>query len=61
MRRVATNEEIIHRIRHPRHIGRDGLVRPSIAHETFGNYLFDVRLSFPFDSRFPTLFFLEIS
>jgi vacuolar protein sorting-associated protein 13A/C len=42
IKRVTTHEQIIHRIRTPRHIGRDGLVRPSIAHETLGNYLFDV-------------------
>jgi vacuolar protein sorting-associated protein 13A/C len=41
IRRVATDEQIIHRIRNPRHIGRDGLVRPSIAHETLGNFIFD--------------------
>ena len=39
---MTTNEEVIHRVRNPRHIGRDGLVRPSIAHETLGNYIFDV-------------------
>ena len=35
--RVATHEEIIHRQRNPRHVGRDGLVRPSIVNETLGN------------------------
>lgn len=40
--RVATNEEVIHRVRNPRHIGRDGLVRPSIPHETLGNFIFNV-------------------
>ncbi|CAF1687443.1 unnamed protein product, partial [Adineta ricciae] len=38
---VATHEIIIHRIRHPRHIGRDGIVRPSIAHETLGKFIYD--------------------
>jgi len=41
IKKVATDEQIVHRIRNPRHIGRDGLVRPSIAHETLGNYIFD--------------------
>ena len=43
--RVATHEEIIHRQRNPRHVGRDGLVRPSIAHETLGNFIFHVNIS----------------
>jgi hypothetical protein len=34
----------MHRVRSPRHVGRDGIVRPSIAHETLGKYLFDVTL-----------------
>lgn len=40
--RVATNEEVIHRVRNARHIGRDGLVRPSIPHETLGNFIYNV-------------------
>ena len=31
IKRITTHEDIIHRIRSPRHIGRDGLVRPSIC------------------------------
>ena len=45
----------MHRIRNPRHVGRDGLVRPSIAHETLGNYIFDVcfiSFFFPFQKDF---------
>jgi len=42
--RATTHEQIIHRIRHPRHIGRDGLVRPTIAREAFGNYIYAVCL-----------------
>ncbi|CAF1173038.1 unnamed protein product [Adineta ricciae] len=41
IKKVATHEIIIHRIRHPRHIGRDGIVRPSIAHETLGKFIYD--------------------
>ncbi len=41
IKRVAIDEQIVHRIRNPRHIGSDGLVRPSIAHETLGNFIFD--------------------
>jgi len=41
--RVATDEQIVHRIRNRRHVGRDGLVRPSIDHETLANFIFDAR------------------
>ncbi|CAF1065734.1 unnamed protein product [Adineta steineri] len=41
IKKVAAHEEVIHRIRHPRHIGRDGIVRPSTAHEMLGCYIFD--------------------
>ena len=43
--RVATHEEIVHRVRSARHVGRDGLIRPSIAHETWGLYLFEVSVT----------------
>jgi vacuolar protein sorting-associated protein 13A/C len=42
IKRVATHEEIVHRVRQARHVGRDGIVRPSTAHETLGNYIFNV-------------------
>ncbi|CAF3075734.1 unnamed protein product, partial [Rotaria sp. Silwood2] len=29
IKRVAAHEEIIHRVRNPRHVGKDGIVRPS--------------------------------
>ncbi|CAF0900458.1 unnamed protein product [Adineta steineri] len=41
IRKVAIHEDVIHRIRTPRHVGRDGIVRPSIAHETLGHFIFD--------------------
>ncbi|CAF3768117.1 unnamed protein product [Adineta steineri] len=41
IKRVVTHEQSIYRIRHPRHIGRDGIIRPSIAHEMFGKYILD--------------------
>ncbi len=41
IKRVATDEQIVHWIQNPLHIGRDGLVRPSIANETLGNFIFD--------------------
>ncbi|UJR24151.1 hypothetical protein I4U23_027117 [Adineta vaga] len=41
IKKVATDEIVIHRIRNPRHIGRDGIVRPSIAYETLGRFIYD--------------------
>ncbi len=41
--RVATDEQIVHQIQNRRHVGRDGLVRPSIDHETLANFIFDAR------------------
>ncbi|CAF1398617.1 unnamed protein product [Adineta ricciae] len=41
LKRAATHEQVIRRIRPPRHIGGDGIVRPSIAHEKLGNFMFD--------------------
>ena len=40
--RTAQHEEIIRRVRYPRHVGRDGLVRPYIAHEAMGFYILNV-------------------
>ncbi|CAF4266353.1 unnamed protein product, partial [Rotaria sordida] len=42
IKRVAAHEEIIHRVRNPRHVGKDGIVRSSVAHETLGSFIFDV-------------------
>jgi hypothetical protein len=42
--RTATQEEVVHRIRHSRHVGRDGIVRPSLAYERKGYFIFNVRL-----------------
>ncbi|CAF4364987.1 unnamed protein product, partial [Rotaria magnacalcarata] len=36
---TAQQEEIIRRARYPRHLGRDGLVRPYISHEAMGFYI----------------------
>lgn len=46
--RTAQQEEIVRRVRYPRHVGRDGLVRPYIAHEAMGFYILNVNcISFP--------------
>jgi hypothetical protein len=42
---TATQEHIIRRVRYPRHVGRDGLVRPYIPHEAMGLYILNVRNS----------------
>ncbi|CAF1212266.1 unnamed protein product [Rotaria magnacalcarata] len=39
IKRTAQQEEIIRRARYPRHLGRDGLVRPYISHEAMGFYI----------------------
>lgn len=39
---MAIHEGAVHRVRSPRHIGRDGIVRPSTAHENKGFYILDV-------------------
>ncbi|CAF3740023.1 unnamed protein product, partial [Rotaria sordida] len=41
IKRVAVNEGVVHRVRSPRHVGRDGIIRPSSAHEIRGFYIFD--------------------
>ncbi|CAF1457744.1 unnamed protein product, partial [Rotaria sp. Silwood1] len=51
IKRVAAHEEIIHRVRNPRHVGKDGIVRPSVAHETLGSFIFD---QFPDDKHHTT-------
>lgn len=38
--KTAAHEKATHRVRHPRHVGRDGLVRPSAADETAGYFIF---------------------
>lgn len=40
---TATHEHIVRRVRHPRHVSRDGLVRPYIPHEAMGLYIRNVR------------------
>ncbi|CAF4257432.1 unnamed protein product, partial [Rotaria sp. Silwood2] len=39
IKRTAQQEEIVRRIRYPRHVGSDGIVRPYIAHEAMGFYI----------------------
>ncbi|CAF2764840.1 unnamed protein product [Rotaria sp. Silwood2] len=39
IKRTAQQEETVHRVRYPRHIGRDGLVRPYISHEAVGFFI----------------------
>ncbi|CAF4006084.1 unnamed protein product, partial [Rotaria sordida] len=41
IKRAAVHEEVVHRVRSPRHVGRDGIIRPSSAHEIRGLYIFD--------------------
>ncbi|CAF3952723.1 unnamed protein product [Rotaria sordida] len=36
---TAQQEELVRRVRYPRHINPDDLVRPHIAHETLGFYI----------------------
>jgi hypothetical protein len=33
---------IDHRVRYPCHVGRDGIVRPSVDNETLGSFIFHV-------------------
>ena len=40
--RTAQHEQIIRRVRYPRHLSRDGLVRPYITHEAMGFYILNV-------------------
>ena len=50
--RTAQQEEIVRRVRYPRHVGRDGLVRPYISHEAMGFYILNVNhVSFPSVSK----------
>lgn len=51
-------EEVVHRIRSPRHVGRDGIIRPSTAHETKGFYILSV--SFENKSFLPPALFFRI-
>ncbi|CAF3414761.1 unnamed protein product [Rotaria sp. Silwood1] len=39
VKRTATQEKVVRRVRYPRHVGRDGLVRPYIPHEAMGLYI----------------------
>ncbi|CAF0751812.1 unnamed protein product [Rotaria sordida] len=39
LKRTAQQEDIVRRVRYPRHVGRDGLVRPYIPHEAMGFYI----------------------
>lgn len=40
--RTAQQEEVVRRVRYPRHVGRDGLVRPYVSHEAMGFYILNV-------------------
>ncbi|CAF1248487.1 unnamed protein product [Rotaria sordida] len=42
IKRIAVHEEVVHRVRSPRHVGRDGIVRPSTAHERRGFYILHI-------------------
>ncbi|CAF1138697.1 unnamed protein product [Adineta steineri] len=39
IKRTAQQEEVVRRVRYPRHVGRDGLVRPYISHEAMGFFI----------------------
>ncbi|CAF3838785.1 unnamed protein product, partial [Adineta steineri] len=41
IKRLAIHEEVIHRMRLPRHVGRDGIIRPSTSHEIKGFRIYD--------------------
>ncbi|CAF4167690.1 unnamed protein product, partial [Rotaria sordida] len=41
IKRVAVHEGVVHRVRSPRHVGRDGIIRPSSAHKIRGLHIFD--------------------
>jgi hypothetical protein len=43
---MATREQLVCRVRYPRHVSRDGLVRPYIPHEAMGLYILNVRHHF---------------
>ncbi|UJR10669.1 hypothetical protein I4U23_014864 [Adineta vaga] len=38
-KRTVQNEGIVRRVRYPRHVGRDGLIRPYVFHEAMGFYI----------------------
>jgi hypothetical protein len=40
--RTAQQEEIVRRVRCPRHVDRDGLVRPYIPHQSMGFFILNV-------------------
>jgi hypothetical protein len=40
--RNAIHEKFVHRVRYPRCIGRDDIVRPSTAYATMGIFIFNV-------------------
>ncbi|CAF4325780.1 unnamed protein product, partial [Adineta steineri] len=42
IKRTAQQEEVVRRVRYPRHVGRDGLVRPYISHEAMGFFILNV-------------------
>jgi hypothetical protein len=44
--RTAQQEEVVRRVRYPRHVARDGLVRPYISHEAMGFYILNVNQFF---------------
>ncbi|CAF3586652.1 unnamed protein product [Adineta steineri] len=39
VKRTVQPEEIVRRVRYPRHVGTDGLVRPYVSHEATGFYI----------------------
>jgi len=57
--RTAQQEEVVRRVRYPRHVGRDGLVRPYISHEAMGFFILNVNLFFFLRNKF--LFVYSIS
>ncbi len=43
--RSATHEKVVRRVRNSRSVGRDGIIRPSIAYEKNGLFIFNVSIT----------------
>jgi hypothetical protein len=57
---MATQEEIVRPVRYPRHVGRDGLVRPYIPHEAIGLYILNVRSNSSLFSSISSILFQRL-
>ena len=59
-RRTAQQEDVIRRIRYPRHVARDHLVRPYVPHEAMGFFILNVTHLFSSLSLFSIDCFLAL-